>query len=185
MRSIAQCKTNVALGCRNCSASSWPWKASSTRYHVALGPSRLKRYDRRGPRLHPFLDPSFSQILRYIHKLYTCSSRHVISSRRPCRRTSLRGTNVSRTKRKKKQKFMAFRLRKSFDRLVKSRRDALNAKRTRRKKLVWWVATHARSTGGNDELMWSFVSQKRKSQMSSRPSKAGGSSTSHSSMLTF
>jgi hypothetical protein len=34
--------------------------------------------------------------------------------------------------------------------------------------------------GGNDELMWSIVLQKRKSQVSSRPSKVGGSSTSHS-----
>lgn len=30
--------------------------------------------------------------------------------------------------------------------------------------------------GGNDELIWSNVSQKRKSQVSSRPSKAGESS---------
>ena len=116
------------------SCHAWPFKAQKVR-------------ESRSALISVFLDPSLIQILRYIHKLYTSSSRHVISSRRPCYRTSLRGTNVSSTKRKKKQKFLAFRLRKSFDRLVKPRRRILNGKRTRRKKLVWWVTIHARCAG--------------------------------------
>ena len=116
------------------SCRTWPLKAQKVR-------------GSRSALISVFFDPNLFQILRYMHKLYTSSSRHVISSRRPCCRTSLRGTNVSSTKRKKKQKFMAFQLRKSFDRLVKPRRHTLNEKRTRRKKLVRWVTIHARCTG--------------------------------------
>ena len=70
------------------------------------------------PSLHPFLDPSFvfrfyGIYTSFTHKALVTS--YVISSRRPCCRTSLRGTNVSRTKRKKKAKIYGFpTARKSF-----------------------------------------------------------------------
>jgi hypothetical protein len=45
---------------------------------------------------------------------------------------------------------------------------------------VGMVGRHSCTIYRGDELMWSVVSQKRKSQVSSRPSKVGGSSTNNS-----
>src|SRR5258708_39938629 len=114
---------NVVSGWRNCSASSCPWKISSTRYHVASGPAGLERYERHDLPYTCSLTV-FVQRLLYILKHCTSSSHHVISSRRPCCHTSLRKTHIFHTKQRESRQCLAFRLRTNFGRLANPRWDA-------------------------------------------------------------
>jgi hypothetical protein len=132
------------------------------------------------PPLHPFLDQSLSSdsaaYTQALHKLVTSC---YLKPSTVLSHISPRDKRIS-YEAEEKAKINGFPTAKELRQAREVAEGRLKREEDEAEK-VGMVGRHSCTIyGGDDELTWSIVSQKRKSQVSSRPSKASGSFTSHS-----